>query len=506
MRLTYLLIILVLTCLAAGAQSAIQPVAVGRPVLELDLRAAITLALTANRDIQSAYVGRVSEEYALRVAEDRFRPDLDLVASSEIGRSGDPSNRIDTGTASLSPRLSLLVPTGGALSFTWVNRREATSTDATTYASSLDISFVQPLLRGAGLDVNRAPVRIARINERINVLSLKATINSTITAVVTAYRQFLLQERQLEIADRSLVRARTLLETNRAMIAAGRMARQDIVQTEADVSRRKLEFVSARNALDSARLTLIDILDVDPETRLTLTESLRLEDIGDLDFESVYAHALTNQPAYLQALLQSEIADINVRIARNERLWSLDATVTASLGGNDSGGYQAALDSLYGEPGDYSMGLQLTIPLGDRTRKQAVIDARVAQRRQELSLLELREAVRIDIKDRVRTIKSLREQVDLAERAAELAEQQLDVEKLKLAQGRSSNFQVLSFEDQLIAAQISEASAEVAYLNALTQLDEALGATMETWRIPFEVRRYEPDAVLASRSDWVTRR
>ncbi len=504
---TALIGLLIISMFVGGvvnAQPAVSPPKLG-PVLELDLRSAVALALSANRDIESAYVGRISEEYALRVAEDRFRPDLAIVAESAVGRSGDLSDRADTDTAALRPRLSLLVPTGGALSFTWINRLDATTGGASAYESGLDISFVQPLLRGGGLAVNRAPVSIARIEERVNVLALKATINSTITDVVIAYRQLLLEERQLDIAERSLTRARTLLETNRAMIDAGRMARQDIVQTEADLSRRELEFVSAQNSVDSARLTLLNVLDIDAETRLELTEPLQLLPIGDLDFETTYAHALASQPAYLQALLRSEIAAINLLTAENKRLWRLDARVTASVDGFSDGGLGPAYRDLHNGAVDYSAGLQLTIPLGDESAKQGVIDARVVQRRQELALLEIRGTVRIDIKDRVRSIKSLRQQVDLAERAAELAARQLEIENLKLAQGRSSNFQVLSLEDQLISAQISEAAAEVSYLNALTALDEALGTTMDTWRIPFDVRRYEPEALLARHADWDTR-
>ena len=471
-------------------------------VLDLDLRAAVTLAVSSNRDLQSAYLGRVSQEFGLRVAEDRFRPDLSISASRTTSRSGDRSNRIDSDTTNVSPRLSLLIPTGGQVSFGWANRRSATSTGGTDYRSGLDISFVQPLLSGGGIAVTRAPLRIARINERSNVLSLKNTINRTISGVVTAYRQLLLQEQRLEIVERSLTRARTLLANNRVMIEAGRMAPQDIVQTEADVSQRELDFVSAQNSLDSSRLALLRILNLDPETSLRLTDTLRLEEVGELDFESTYAYALANQPAYLQALLQSEVVDINLRTAKNQRLWRLDATVTASLDGNSGAGYRDAFRDLDDDPGNFSAGLQLTIPFGDLSRRQQMISARISKRRQELSLVELRENIRIDIKDQVRSIKNLREQVDRAERAAELAEQQLDIEKLKLAQGRSSNFQVLNLEDQLISAQINAVSAVIGYLDALTKLDETLGTTMDTWGIPFEVRRYDADAILNDEVDW----
>lgn len=478
---------------AANTQSAAQPydsLPDGGPFLKLNLPAAIKLALNSNRSIQSAYLSRIADEYSLLVAEDRFRPDVEYVIDSAHARSGDTLNRIDTDTASVGPRLSLLLPTGGQLSFTWANEMEAVSGSDREYRSGLDISFVQPLLRGGGFGVNRAPQRIARINERVNVLQLKSTINSTITGVVIAYRQLLLEQQQLDIAERSLARSRGLLKTNRIMIEAGRMARQDIVQTEADVSQRELDLVSVQNTVDSARFALIDTLDIDPETRLTLTDALYLQEIGKLDFQSSYAQALANQPAYLQALLQSEIAKLNVRTAKNEQRWRLDARVNASYGGTSSVDFGSAFDGISDDPADYSVGLQLSIPFGDRSRKQNLINAEVAQRQQDLDLLEIREAVRIDIKDRVRTIQNLRRQVDLAKRAAALAAQQLEIENLKLAQGRSSNFQVLSLEDQLIAAQINEATAQVSYLNALTELDEALGTTMETWHIVFEPRRY----------------
>ena len=88
MRLFHLSIISVFICGAAGAQPALQLADTppdGGPLLELDLPGAISLALSANRDIQSAYLGRVSEEYALRVAEDLKEMDAKLFQPGPIG-------------------------------------------------------------------------------------------------------------------------------------------------------------------------------------------------------------------------------------------------------------------------------------------------------------------------------------------------------------------------------------------------------------------------------------
>ena len=83
----------------------------------------------------------------------------------------------------------------------------------------------------------------------------------------------------MEIAERSLERARGQLEVNRALIETGRMARQDIVQTEASVADRELSLTVAEGALNDARLSLIDILDIDRRTRIVPTEPLRVEPV-----------------------------------------------------------------------------------------------------------------------------------------------------------------------------------------------------------------------------------
>ena len=61
--------------------------------------------------------------------------------------------------------------------------------------------------------------------------------------------------------------------------------------------------------------------------------------------------------------------------------------------------------------------------------------------------------------------------------------QQLQAELARLQAGRSSNFQVVSFQSQLQNAESAELGAVIGYVNALTTLDQVLGTTLDTWRI-----------------------
>jgi outer membrane protein len=83
-------------------------------------------------------------------------------------------------------------------------------------------------------------------------------------------------------------------------------------------------------------------------------------------------------------------------------------------------------------------------------------------------------------------------QIRLAEQSRRLSEQKLSIEVDKMRAGRSSNFQLVTFQNDLINAQNNELDAVVAYLNALADLERATGVTLSRWGIEIE-RRYEND-------------
>ncbi len=74
-------------------------------------------------------------------------------------------------------------------------------------------------------------------------------------------------------------------------------------------------------------------------------------------------------------------------------------------------------------------------------------------------------------------------QYEISQRALDLSHRKLDIEREKLQSGRSSNFQVLSFESDLRNAESARLNALIAYLDAQASLDQTLGTTLESWDI-----------------------
>ena len=70
--------------------------------------------------------------------------------------------------------------------------------------------------------------------------------------------------------------------------------------------------------------------------------------------------------------------------------------------------------------------------------------------------------------------------------ARRLVEEKTRIEQEKLRAGLSSNFRLLAFETDRVAAYDEELNAVFAYLEAVARLDRALGMTLQTWGIDLE--------------------
>lgn len=476
---------LVLATTASAADVALKPSQATRPgtaaitlnqqVIDLSLSDAIYLGLRSNRTIRSAYLDRIAQKFDLRVAEDRFTPKLLLSSRYLAARNQDDHYR----QGEISPRTTLLTPYGTRVSLDWNNRATIANTAGRNRNDGASISVIQPLLRGAGRDVSTAPVSLARLSEQSNRLALKSSVSQSITQIISAYHELLRAQEQLQIARDALARTQRLLEVNRAMISAGRMAAFEIVQTEADVATQELATEEAANQLDSSQLELLRLLALDLRTQVQATDQLQAQRI-EVDSNDALLQAQALQPGYLNQLIAVEQARINLLVAHNDRLWDVSLTSGANQVRDrtwNSGGQDRS------RTWESYVGLQVEIPIGDLSTRQAEVRAQVEVENQDVRLAEARQLLERDVGNAVRNIGTRWRQYEIAQRARDLSRRKLEIEREKLTAGRSSNFQVLSFEADLRDAESARLNALIAYLNAQAQLDDTLGTTLTSWDI-----------------------
>ncbi|WP_196764399.1 TolC family protein [Pseudoalteromonas luteoviolacea] len=455
--------------------------------VNLSLKQAIDRALTHNISVQNQYLSRITDKVALEAAEQEFEPQYMITI-------GDQSNSVYSSTlaqheqntqTSVGGSIRLKNELGGQLELNLAQQKNEYEGFDPQYASTLTLSYKQPLLRGAGSKVAGASLRQAKWHELSQQLRMQQFLTEVIGQVVTQYRSYQLALHAMKISQHSFKRAQHQVQTNSALVEAGRLSHSEYVQSRVALANQKLALKRAENELDQARLLLLQILRLEEHTNLNLTEPLAVS-APNLNLARMVTTGLKNRPDYLQAKLNVRSNDLNLSVANDEQNWDLSLNLSYQLMGSeghftDSLAYQGHLNQ-----GDYSIGLQLNIPIGDKIKRQSLYNAQIALYQSQNSLYELESKIRLELLNSKRNIETGWEGLQLAKSYLALTREQLSLEQEKLAAGLSSNFHVVSFETQLVDAENQFISAQISYLNQLTVLQAQLGTTLTAWQIKLE--------------------
>lgn len=452
------------------------------PGIELMLSEIVFLSLENNRSIKNQYLERIVQKQDLAAANSKFQPILTpRISLSGINiRSGGNNN--NTGAIDVSARVSMKIPTGGNISFGWTLQQQRVDPNGFIVSGenspnqNLQLSFNQPLLRGAGVNVNRASIEIAKLTETSNLLTLKSTIINTITAAILAYRELFKAQERLKIERNSLEIARRQVEISQALIDAGRLAQVDILPTQKAVVDQEASLLAAESELKRFRLDLLEILDLDLDLNIAARENLVAES-PPLDLDKIRAIALANRADYLQAQLNQQIAKYNLLLADNNRRWSLDFNTTYNGGG-----------AFGNSNSDFRAGIVVSREFGNRSIERDFQRSKINVLQSDNNLKEINQRLNIELTNAVRDVTVNQRKVELAQRARELAQRQLEIEqeKLKLGLGSSRIIDIVDFQQALVRARNAELAARIEYLNSLTNLDRITGTTLDTWQVIIE--------------------
>jgi outer membrane protein TolC len=476
--------------------------------LRLSLRDAVMLALKNNLDIAIAnYNPKITAE-GIIIAKAVFDPVASLTADAD--RTVTPTssvlaqgvgNTLTTKNVDLNASLTQALPFGASYTLGLTNNRfDTTSAFAQpptginpSYRPVLTFSVTQNLLKNFGVDVNTAPIKIARTNQAISVTQFRQQANQVITSVHTAYWNLVFAIENLEVQKRSLRLARDLEALNRARVRAGVAAPVEVTQAEAQAAAQVQNVILAEKAVKDAEDQLKLIINIPDGERIWARIIVPADkppfEVAAVSDEAAIQEALEERPDYAAAKLNLQNTDLNLRVARNQLLPSLQFQGSLGLNGLnelDKGfgnSYSGATGLTSGDFTSWSAALVLSYPLGNRSARSALIQAKLTDDQSKTSLLNLKRQIVSQVREAVRRIEANVQLVESTRAARALAEEQLRVEQKRLEAGVTTTFNVLQFQRDLASAQAFEVQAITTYNQNLANLELVKGTVLEKNRL-----------------------
>jgi outer membrane protein len=168
---------------------------------------------------------------------------------------------------------------------------------------------------------------------------------------------------------------------------------------------------------------------------------------------------------------------LNLLLAKDNQRWNLDLQSSTNLSENPQ----------------ISAGLVLSRTIGEQFPKTERIRREIGVQKTENKFTQLTYTVRQEVSDRLRDVNSALVQVTTSQRSREFAQQQLDVAQTLFRRrgGQVTLFEIIQKQDDLITAQNEEIQAKIEYLNAITNLEKAVGLTLETWKELVDMQSFQ---------------
>ncbi|HTB12358.1 MAG TPA: TolC family protein, partial [Bryobacteraceae bacterium] len=432
-------------------------------------------------------------------------------------------NTVTTGTTSLVTTSTVAnfnvqqnFATGGSATLSYNN----TFSDQNSLLNSfnpvttayLDLTFTQPLLQGFGIATNNRPIRVAKNNLKAADIVFKQQVIVTVQTVVQAYWLLVSANEDVEVKRKALALSQKLYSDNQKQVDVGSLAPIEIVRAEAEVASDEQALVTSQTTVLQQETILKNALSrnglANPAVaaaRIVATDHIRIPAQENLEpIQALFAVAVENRPELQQSRIQLENQKILLTGTRNLMLPTLsafgdlrntglagDANALAAAGTPQNpfflGGYGNVLGQVFSRNfPNYSVGLQLSIPLRNRNAQANYTTAAVNLRQSELSVQRLINQIHVDVQNAMITVEQARAQYSAAVKSRILQQQTLDAEQKKYAVGASTPFLVIQAQRDLATAGGTEVVAEATYVQARLQLDVATGRALSVYNIEID--------------------
>jgi len=431
-------------------------------------------------------------------------------------------------TANFQVGLSKRTATGAQIgivhSVNWLYQNSTFLTYPSVYTTNIQMSLTQPLLGSAqppnpgqfgnnaiigpgaaGLEANRAPIVIARLNADAAVWRFKAGVLAMVRSIEQQYWNLAQQHVQLWSSEKAVELAREIVNREQAELVVGKGTVADVAEAQQRLEQFNLDLVTKTSDVITTERQLRNILGLPPaDNRRIIPVTPPAEARLEPDWDSSLAQMVTFQPDIVAQQLQVRIAELGLLVARNQLLPQLNLNLLYQLNGLGqqldnaeavmTGATIKALDPVvrakeqaagllsnagyYNNFRTWSVGFSFAMPLGMRSPLANTRNAQYILLRQRAYLQQIVHQTTHSLARFFLEVDANYKQFKTASRLRAAAAQRLEAQRAYYEEGRITIDRFLDAVSQYASAVAQEAQFKMTYNISIVALEEAKGTLL----------------------------
>ena len=412
--------------------------------------------------------------------------------------------------------------TGTQVTVLFDNSRVTTNNPNSAYTPQFSATFqatvTQHLLQGFGTGINGRFILQAKNDRRITDSAFRQQLLYTVNQVENIYWGLVSAYEDEQAKERALTQSTQLAADNRKQLEIGTLAPLDVVNSDSSVASDKQALIASQTNLEYQQLIMKQAIARnlnDPQLSaapVVPTDRVGLERLPeeDMSAEGLVREAYVNNPQIEQAVLNMKNNQITIKAEKNGLLPTVDAygfyggsglagqvnpacATTAALYGfpasscpTNSNYGTAAGDTFNNTNPNYAVGLNITIPLRNRSAQADQARSQMELRQSQMRLQQLYTQIRIQVINGQYALTNDRAQVAAAQAARDYAAQSLDAEQKKYRLGASTTANVLQQGRNLATSENTLISSTAAYAKDRAALLQLVSNTLDRYGINIE--------------------
>ncbi|MBF0564716.1 MAG: TolC family protein [Nitrospirae bacterium] len=451
-----------------------------RVPLKLTIEETIELVKKQNLSLRvDSYKPGIAEADLL-VKWGNFDPLVSLDVNDSYMKQSSPSiiDNSEQRVFNYNASVSGTIPTGTGYELKWNNLEFIGNSPFLTlnryHSTDLDLSLKQPVLKGFGVDVQLANVRVSKNAVDMAKLDYGSAVVAKVADAVIQYWDLSSALASLESAGLALSLAESTDKEVKAKIKAGAMARVDVYTTEAEIAEREESLIESEKKARDADNNLKAMINLENTDERLDPVSTPPEGVQAESPEDIIKEALASRQDYQRVLVEKKSKEILAAYYKNQMLPDLSLQAEYGYGGLGTD-YKAALNQLFDDGKSWKIGFMLTVPIGNRKNVGNYHRAKFELEQMDSSILQLEQTIRVSVKEALTAVLYAQKKAAAATKTRIASEKKLEAEDGKFKAGLAALNDVLKFQRDYANSVYEEKKAKNDFAKALVNLNRVKG-------------------------------